>query len=779
MTGRRPRALAALALAAAALAAAPAAAQEQARLRAGEHDGYSRIALDVPRLEDWRLEVEGRRAEIFFPGRALAFDTSAILPDRKVTRVTRARTRRGEAGTRLILTLSCPCAAEGFEFRPGMLVIDIRARPPEAPPAPPRKTAAAGPAPHPLPAGPLRVPAATPPPDAAAGPRPDGDPAEADISVDAAQERLLEQLSRAADQGLVEFRSPPEGASATPPDTSRAPDQAPPRDARRSAPPAPRQAPAPLAAPPPAQLEARTAFDAGDGPASDPAPRTCPVDERLAPGLWRRPADPYAALAALRRRLVGEFDRPSEGAALDLARLRTALGFGVEARQTLAAFAPGHEAAELLRDLAHVVDGEAPPADGPLARAGACGGRVGLWRLAAGFAPPDGVLEDPDWTASLLAAFEELPVPMRRLLGPPLVSRLTTLGALDMAEAARLRLDRAPGDHGGAWRLALGRLALARGEAARGRALLREVIESDGPQAPEAMLALADSLLSQDGALPADLVEDIAHAAFARRGTQLGRRLLVAEILGRAGRRRLGAALEVIATELAAGGPRQADLSAALRRILEDARADAVGHMAYAFAVMTHRGLLGEGPAYDEARASVARQLAEAGLANAAWDLLQPALARQPPPVRLAAAGVEIALDRPADALARLEDAEGRPAAELRARAFAAQGRHDRAWAALSPHLPVGAPERGELAWRAREWAAARDSLPEDDPRRLFAAWMAGRGPDAPPPGPGWAEAPFLAPVESPERPSLAGARAAIERARAARARVSEALDDG
>ncbi|MGM0585680.1 MAG: hypothetical protein ACQEUZ_13625, partial [Pseudomonadota bacterium] len=377
MTFRRPRPLATLALAAATLAASPAPAQEQARLRAGEHDGYSRIALDVPRLEDWRLEVEGRRAEVFFPGRALAFDTSDILPDRKVTRVTRARTQRGEAGTRLILTLSCPCAAEGFEFRPGMLVIDIRAKPPGAAPAPPRKAETPGPAPHPLPAGPVRAPAATPA-VSAADTRANGDPAEDDISVDAAQKRLLEQLSRAADQGLVEFRGPPERAPAAPPDPSRKAGQASPQDAPPPEDPAPRRAPAPIAAPPPEQLEARTAFDPGRRAAPGPAPRICPEDERLAPALWRRPTDPYAALGALRRRLMGEFDRPSERIALDLARLRTALGFGAEARQTLAAFAPRGEAADLLRDLAHVVDGEAPPADGPLARAGACGGRGGL-----------------------------------------------------------------------------------------------------------------------------------------------------------------------------------------------------------------------------------------------------------------------------------------------------------------------------------------------------------------------------------------------------------------
>mgnify|MGYP000306538658 CR=1 FL=1 len=66
-------------------------------------------------------------------------------------------------------------------------------------------------------------------------------------------------------------------------------------------------------------------------------------------------------------------------------------------------------------------------------------------------------------------------------------------------------------------------------------ALLQSVTLVDGPEAAEAMLALADSLLGRRDTLPADLVEDIALKAFEHQGTELGRRLLVAEILGRAG----------------------------------------------------------------------------------------------------------------------------------------------------------------------------------------------------------------------------------------------------
>ncbi|MGR3782055.1 MAG: hypothetical protein ACU0DT_12440 [Albimonas sp.] len=857
-----------LGLAAAALvllAASAASAQERVRLRAGEHAEFSRIALDVPQLAEWSIERNGRLVTVLFPDRELLFATEQIFPQRRISRVTSARSERGRDGTRLILSMSCNCVAEAYEFRPGMLVMDIRAQPEETEAAQVQDAAGAGPdggqggapadagaepdggsgpgretasgamdalaihRPEPPPAtsgsvlsGPSgtgaaatgTAPETTPEPPAAAGPAATAEAPESSdtTSVSEAQRRLLEQLARAADQGLVQFRdpggpddprvAPEETAGETPPAPAphaasdpRAPGAAP----RTEEAPAPAGGAVPPAPAPQIQLDARTVWDRDRRPAP-PRAATCPDDALLDPEPWRRSAEFYDRMGELRARMMGEFDKPDPRAALDLAWLQVGYGFGAEARETLDQFVPEVREAALLRDLARIMDDDPPAEGGPLSQGADCPGRAGMWRLAAGMTPAPAALADPLWRDSVLDAFAELPIRLRRRAGPPLVETLIGLGELDFADAARLRLDRAPGDHGAPWRLALGRLALARGEVETGEALLADVALVDGPEAAEAMLALADSLLGRRDTLPADLVEDIALKAFEHQGTELGRRLLVAEILGRAGRDQLGEALQVIETELFAGGARAADLEAAMRAILERARAADVGEYAYASAIMRHRDLIRDPEVFDPARIRVAREMTGIGLANVGIELLAPALERGGSEARLAAAAAEVALDLPLDALARLEGLEGDDAARLRARALLALGRDAEAFAEVAGALPEGSPERAQLAWRAAIWPdAAR--LPGEDPRRLLAAWMAGE----PPPDPGEViaralegrpepsaepaeaapdpaveaaarEALFLTPPAVAEPPSLAAARRLIEASEAARARIEEAL---
>ncbi|MDF2231228.1 hypothetical protein P2H44_01530 [Albimonas sp. CAU 1670] len=853
----------------AALIALPtlASAQQQIRLRAGEHAEFSRIALDVPQLAEWSVERNGRLVTVLFPDRELLFETEQIFPQRRVSRVTSARSERGRDGTRLILSMSCACVAEAYEFRPGMLVMDIRAQPeeteaaqvqqidagaPDGQPNPQQgedggsSTPASGgggggahassamdalaihrPEPPPATSGSVLTPASNGPtgqpqavesaatPPAAESPTPQESASSEAVAISEAQRRLLEQLARAADQGLVQFRDPggPDDprearddghASADPaaPDPHAARDPHAPgagADAPHAAEDQAQTAATPPGPDPEVQLDARTVWDRD----RKPIPRralTCPDDALLDPEPWRRSAEFYDRMGELRMTLMKEFDRPDPRAALDLAWLQVGYGFGAEARQTLAEFVPEVREAALLRDLAHLMDDEPPAADGPLAQGADCPGRAGMWRLAAGMTPDAAALQDPAWRESVLDAFAELPVRLRRRVGPPLVEELTSLGELDFADAARLRLDRAPGDHGAPWRLALGRLALARGEVERGETLLRDVSRTEGPEAAEAMLALADSLLGRRDTLPQDLVEDIALKAFEHQGTELGRRLLVAEILGRAGRDQLGEALEVIETELFAGGARADDLEAALRAILERARAADVGEYAYAAAIMRHRDLIRDPEVFDPARIRVAREMTGIGLANVGIDLLAPALQRGGAEARLAAAAAEVALDLPLDALKRLDGLAGDDASRLRARALLALGRDAEAFAEVAATLPEGSIERARLAWRAAIWSdAAR--LPGEDPRRLLAAWMAGEPPADPgdviaraldgAAGSGQAaeatpdpavetaarEALFLSPPEVAEPPSLAAARRLIEASEAARARIEEALN--
>ena len=55
--------------------AGPTAAAEGGAIRGGEHDGFTRIVLEIEPTTEWSLETAAGRAAIRFPGRSLAFDT--------------------------------------------------------------------------------------------------------------------------------------------------------------------------------------------------------------------------------------------------------------------------------------------------------------------------------------------------------------------------------------------------------------------------------------------------------------------------------------------------------------------------------------------------------------------------------------------------------------------------------------------------------------------------------------------------------------------------------
>ncbi|MFO7856079.1 MAG: hypothetical protein R6V44_12845, partial [Paracoccaceae bacterium] len=510
----------------AALATVTAGAQEASTperilVRAGEHAGFSRLAFDLPASTDWRIDLDGRRLLLTFPQRRFDFDVRQIFPQRRVTRITAARAEPGPAGgSALRLTLSCDCEADAYRFAETMLVIDLRPRDTRSR-APSRATTrsepmdrdapistppdrAQSPSPAAAPRGPVPDPEGeAPAPEVRRPPDPESEP----ISVAQARDRLLRQLTRAADQGLIEFRDSdavPNAPSPLEPESTPVPNAAdesasPTETATASITPAQVQ-PDPVSSPKSmkdaVQLEARTAFDPPGrrdplilaDEAAERAAR-CHGEEWLDAAAWTGDLAPsqdvlLQRIGRLRAVIVTELDRPAEAEAVQLAEVYLAMGFGAEARQALSAFGAASEQVAWLRVAAAVLDGTPNEAVGRLASRPACGGRLGVWRLAAGLAPAPEALGEDGWRESILEAFEALPIALRRALAPQIVETLLALDALDLAEATALRLERAAGDHGDAWRLAAAGLALRLGDASRGEATLSRVAAGDIPTSP-------------------------------------------------------------------------------------------------------------------------------------------------------------------------------------------------------------------------------------------------------------------------------------------------------
>lgn len=802
-------------------------AQEQLRLRANEHSAFSRIAIDVPDLVDWRMTQVERTVEIVLPGRNVTLDVRAIFPGRRVSRVLRASAEQRDGDTVITLGLACRCEVEAYDLAEKVLMLDVRDSPREV-----RRSAAAERTPDPAPEAapkpvvraasvPVEKPAAVfagkqvapaaendhaAQKDHAAEPTPvvaahvpiarppkkaqEATPVQDDVAtvVAEAQRRLLEQLTRAAEQGLVDFRKPdaPAQVAATPHADAGPDNHA--GDGREApaAAPAPVMAIADAAASPSDAPEGRRSqiqitsvlqrdarsFEKRENPA-------CIPDSRLTLPVIESAKNPAEAIAEHRRALLAEFDEADSVAATNLARVYVALGFGAEAISVVQSLEVPARSAPLLTDMGYVVDGFAYTSNGPLAGARACGGQIGIWRLAAPKADGMEVEEGLSAAAKLAEAMGSIAPPLRQLLGPGVLTALVAADRLDAARQLFAVLERAPGPGSDAYDLSVAKFDAADGRVATADAALRELVEGSSPAAAEATALLVERMLERGAPVDDDLIAATAAAALMYRGAALGPRLKAAEIRAR-GDGRFVEALDVLETEMGREDRGDPTLRQVALELFLAADPAGPGAAAYAGAVIARSGLMGDGPESDLAREAVAAHLTDLGLANAALGLVAPGVVRSPASA-LEAARAHVALGDGASALALLDTLSPPAGQATRVAALVAQGRHQDAWRAVESAPGGDGQTRAGFAWRAGDWQAAA-SLAPGSARAPFAAWMSRITPE---------EAAIAVPTLTPAaiaamgepddeaKPSLSGARALLARSRAAETFFEKAMTDG
>ncbi len=759
----------------AALVAGAAAAQEGGPIRSGEHADFSRIVMTIEPTTEWSLETGGRSATIFFPGKALDFTTADLFVRMPRTRVLGVRTERSAAGTTVSVQLGCDCRVSTRFVGARYLALDVQDRDAATfaaqPPALDDRPEAAAPSA----ASEAEALAEAEAEARAAAEAEAAQLARENEAITSAQQILIEQIERAANQGLIQLagEEPLAALRETPPVAVETP-AAPPAP-ETAAPPAVAPAEAPvtdLAAVDPAdplaaldgesQVIATTVFDRDSSAAAarfarQTAPAECLPDTALDVGRWTNGTPLHHQVPQLQRLVVGEFDRPNPAAVRDLARLYVRFGFGAEAEGMIESFGADFPERALLTDLARVVERRPVDGDGPLSLGTACPGRHGLWLAIAG---QPAALADPRLFGTVEAAFADMPPDLRRLVAPPLLEGLLDNGRA--AEAARMFeiADRpgAPADPD--LRLAAARLAAVEGRAQEGEAALAALVADNAWNAAEALQHLVRIRMDRGGEVPQPWLTDLAAAAVERRGTpaEWDLRALRAEALARNGA--LGGALaEVVA--LRADLPARAAASDELAvRLMARADPARTGGAAYAEAILSHEAMIGPAPVNDAPRIAIAGHMTDLGLPNAALGLLAPAVDREVAGARLLAARVHVGMGRPEPALALLQGLPGEDAGRLRARAHAQRGEYDLALTEMGTAAP--AEETLPYAWASGAWE--RVSASTDDPERLaMAAFMQARGEDTAPPArldPASPAAAFVAPVPSLDSPSL---RAAYE----------------
>ncbi|MBY6201815.1 hypothetical protein KUV65_10605 [Maritalea mobilis] len=493
-------------------------------VQSGEHDGFSRLVVEIGPDRDWALTGDGRDYALTVTPAPEGFDTSAVF-----NLIQRDRLAEIDAGTSLNLSLACPCDVEAFRFRDRYVVIDI-ADPPDVPA--PTRPATAGVLPD---LADLLVEDVDldldPDMPEAAPTRPDIPHGVDDIDLEEAAQVMAAQLARAAAAGLLDASlgrpladADPvaAGPSASPddPDVPALVEDAD-QDMALVSPTAEaaterRGADAPgrdddLEEDRPAEmlpLRAETAFDTDRRPAPSPALQRPPL---ACDGLtyeirdWADGAGPDQGLGALRLGLFDERDRLVPEGAIALARHYLFYGFGAEAAFWLRQL---DIPPEDLLIIAAMVDGADSPRFPVEADPMACSGSELFWRYLDGRIGPS--LSD-DQVGLVQRSHAALPAVLRDHLAPRLARRLQSDGhdsaARNVADAI-VRGGRLPQD-------AVARLDLDLG------------VEPDSAQ----MRMILDDALEADGATPA---ETMSHAlALARRtGTPPDQtRLVAAEAL--------------------------------------------------------------------------------------------------------------------------------------------------------------------------------------------------------------------------------------------------------
>ncbi|WP_413876641.1 hypothetical protein [Albidovulum sp.] len=592
-------------------------------------------------------------------------------------------------------------------------------------------------------------------PGAAAEGRPQDPPAKAlstpDARVTEAQAELLQQLSRAASQGLIEIETKPlrhEDETATrpqPPGATAAPDAG---SADRP----------PEALP----VHAETSIDRDTPSVVTRSPVTadggaCLPDDVVDIAAWGD-ARPLAIQIAERRAgLVGEFDRPSPEAVAALAKLYLHFGFGAESRAVLKAFAVKPEDEAVLADMGRILDGEAPGGGAGFAGMTGCDTPAALWAVMSLPSLPPATDVD---TGAVARAFSALPAHLRRLLGPGLVERLMSVGAASAAQSVRNAIARVPDDGGRGLDLVEARIALGSGAPEAGERRLDTLARSNDLLSPEALILAIQSRLERGEAVDPGLADTAEALAFERQDGPDGPLLTSLHILARASTGEFGKAFA--AYRHWPGHPPEsvrADTATRLFAMLAGKADDRTFLTLY----FGHADML-EASAPDLLlRLDLGDRLAGAGFPDALRHLLkgEPGYTERGRRLLARAALEEF---RPAEALAQISGLAGPEAERLRAEALVLQGDHGAASAGFGA---IGDAERAALeAWRGGDLRRTSSSGPapikaalQALDRSALAARAAGEtGEAAAPPGP------------------LAAGRTLVGETRAARAAIEALL---
>ena len=721
----------AVALSVALLATAPAQA-ETIVARSGEHDGFSRLVMRLPDNAKWSLTRAGKTATLKIDRPGAVIDTSQVF--NRIPRTRLQSLQQSGAGNPLRIQLGCDCEIKSYVQKDGYLVIDIRdgkagqtystfsgvlplgmpsggsgyrfnlspqqvqesAMELDLAAAFAGRSAAMGGFPQSVLPQPVEAPEPESQPEVILpGPlanlRQAEEPKQREITVpsvdllldmdetaraaavNASEQRLLQQIGRATNQGLLDLvvteASDENGSNfVSPLDTQDRPMN--PLD----------------------HLSVTTAVDREMGmmpqlaPDAD-TPKHCSRSSELAVYNWGGETSFADQVGPLRAALFKEFDKVDLDTVLSLARTYLYFGFGAEARTMLDMLPAGDARGDKLSAMAVLMDGGQLSPTHPFAGQQSCDGDVAFWAALA-----DGALKRNANTEAIQQTLARMPVHLRVHLGPEISTLFADSGDQHMASAALRSVDRTGVEDVPDINLAQAAIADMAGDTETVAEELKEELAERTENAPRALIDLIKLSYEERKALSPDLPELVASYELEIRDSELGAELRQAEVMALSLTGSFTEAFAALNDLPDQDGPiAYADAVAPVMTLLTE-RANDVTFLQYALIFAEEATAAEAVPVADV----MARRLLDLGFAQQAQSLLMKmALEPKDEARRLMMAEAALGMDLPHRALVELMGLDGPAANKLRAQALWQNGEFGRAGEYLLAEQEVDAAARG------------------------------------------------------------------------------------
>lgn len=480
----------------------------------------------------------------------------------------------------------------------------------------------------------------------------------------------------------------------------------------------------------------------------------CIPDHELALHKWGTEEPFSTQIGLLRNQILGEFDQVNKDVALKMARTYLFFGFGAEASATLHMIpetALSERARDVMTTMGRILDSDELPVNTVFTGQQTCGGDSAFWAAMA-----DGVVKSSANSDAIQQTFAKLPAHLRVQLGPRMSTLFAEAGDHHVATTAMRAVERTGVEHIPDRNLAEAAIAELEGDTDEVARNLTEEVAEQSENTPRALIDLINLTYRERRALSPDVPDLTASYELENRETALGAELREAEVLALALAGRFNESFTRLARlEIRDGQGARNRANVPLMTLLTE-NSDDVTFLKYALVFAEEAGATLAGQVGD----MVARRLLDLGFPEQAEMLLRKmSLEPENETRRMMSAEAHLAMEQPQRALVELMGLEGQQADRMRAQALWLNKEYERA----SEYM-LSAQEPNEAArgfWHSEDLQAAESLDAQEAPFRAVADLTTQIG---------------TAVQEPTGLPPLAEARALVESSIGARNSIEELL---